>query len=436
MSQQILPIHQEYVLDRMAKFMNCFENLYILRGNNVTKKNKIYIQFKSLLKKILVCSSYKKLLASEDVLYSYLIQITKLNEVYYQYNLDNLQTYLESKNINTEEIIAYIRIINHKEKLYNLEKIIFSKISNSENVEKKEIKKAVRTFILNLFKPIFIFEECFLELYDNFKTNNNTNLHIEKNDVRIVFKEKVNNRYIELRTINNIKKMAKSDYKSWCSYLYVLAQDIEICPYCASQYIYTYNVSRNENDIPNGTVRPELDHFIPQKKHPFLSMSVFNLIPSCHTCNSSIKGQTEYNHKYYFNLFTEEIESKFRFKIECNGDENEQMKVLLGNSDKFIITYDNLGETDEEKEKINYFLAFFHIEARYQYFKGFVQEFVFFRTNHSKSYINFLVNKFDITLDEDEYFIDAQFNKRLMGKLVDDINFQLQGSGFYLPNSI
>jgi hypothetical protein len=30
---------------------------------------------------------------------------------------------------------------------------------------------------------------------------------------------------------------------------------------------------------------PEIDHFYPKDKYPFLAVSFFNLIPSCLTCN-------------------------------------------------------------------------------------------------------------------------------------------------------
>ena len=37
-------------------------------------------------------------------------------------------------------------------------------------------------------------------------------------------------------------------------------------------------------------IRPEFDHFYPQSRYPYLSLSFYNLIPSCKSCNSTIKG--------------------------------------------------------------------------------------------------------------------------------------------------
>jgi hypothetical protein len=49
------------------------------------------------------------------------------------------------------------------------------------------------------------------------------------------------------------------------------------CPYCNRSYIYTLNKSKE--------LKPEIDHFYPKDKYPFLAVSFFNLIPSCPTCN-------------------------------------------------------------------------------------------------------------------------------------------------------
>lgn len=37
-----------------------------------------------------------------------------------------------------------------------------------------------------------------------------------------------------------------------------------------------------------------LDHVLPKKEFPFLSLSIFNLVPSCYSCNSKFKHQKEF----------------------------------------------------------------------------------------------------------------------------------------------
>lgn len=59
------------------------------------------------------------------------------------------------------------------------------------------------------------------------------------------------------------------------------------CPYCNYQYLKVVLTD-------DGSYRFPLDHFYPQHKHPFLALSLANLIPSCTTCNSSLKKSADF----------------------------------------------------------------------------------------------------------------------------------------------
>lgn len=60
---------------------------------------------------------------------------------------------------------------------------------------------------------------------------------------------------------------------------------INSCNYCDMAYVNTYQY-RNKNYS-----HFDLDHFFPKKKCPILALSLFNLIPSCPTCNQRLKRQ-------------------------------------------------------------------------------------------------------------------------------------------------
>ena len=60
--------------------------------------------------------------------------------------------------------------------------------------------------------------------------------------------------------------------------------EISICPYCNRQYITTASKVLDDGS-EKWVARPQLDHFYPKSKYPFLSCSFFNLIPSCPACN-------------------------------------------------------------------------------------------------------------------------------------------------------
>lgn len=51
----------------------------------------------------------------------------------------------------------------------------------------------------------------------------------------------------------------------------------DTCPYCNRNYIYYLTADKK--------IKPQIDHFYPKSRYPFLAMSFYNLIPSCQTCN-------------------------------------------------------------------------------------------------------------------------------------------------------
>jgi hypothetical protein len=69
----------------------------------------------------------------------------------------------------------------------------------------------------------------------------------------------------------------------WNGYRLVGTFGLRICPYCQLNHI-------NFHEDAAFQMRPALDHFYPESLYPFLAISLYNLVPSCHQCNSSIKS--------------------------------------------------------------------------------------------------------------------------------------------------
>ncbi len=88
--------------------------------------------------------------------------------------------------------------------------------------------------------------------------------------------------------------------------------DIDVCPYCNEHRIeadnYRVRVGRK--------FRPALDHYYPKARYPFLALSVYNFVPSCHECNSSRKSDTDTYVNKYFNPYVEGLCSKGLFEID------------------------------------------------------------------------------------------------------------------------
>lgn len=59
--------------------------------------------------------------------------------------------------------------------------------------------------------------------------------------------------------------------------------NIKSCPFCNNGYVYYFQSGKN-------TIAT-LEHYYPKSAYPHLSLSFYNLIPSCYVCNSKFKGK-------------------------------------------------------------------------------------------------------------------------------------------------
>ena len=72
------------------------------------------------------------------------------------------------------------------------------------------------------------------------------------------------------------------------SYKLSMGQGRNTCTYCNRQYVITVNGKNDKERI----ARPQLDHWFSKELYPLLSLNIYNLIPCCSICNSSIKRNT------------------------------------------------------------------------------------------------------------------------------------------------
>lgn len=70
--------------------------------------------------------------------------------------------------------------------------------------------------------------------------------------------------------------------------------DSNTCVYCNRQYAFTIEKGTGSNKDER-LARPAFDHWFDKSTYPLMSLSLCNLIPSCTICNSSIKGQTNFD---------------------------------------------------------------------------------------------------------------------------------------------
>lgn len=87
------------------------------------------------------------------------------------------------------------------------------------------------------------------------------------------------------------------------------------CTYCNRQY--TITIEEDGKFI----TRPQFDHWLPKSVFPLLSLSFYNLIPSCSICNSSAKGEQIFSFKKLIHPYKRSSpETDFRFSYLPDGE--------------------------------------------------------------------------------------------------------------------
>lgn len=107
--------------------------------------------------------------------------------------------------------------------------------------------------------------------------------------------------------------------------------DIKSCPFCNNNYVYFY-----KKDGKKYNTLATLEHYYPKAKYPHLSLSFYNLIPSCATCNSKFKGNETHEgnilHPYY-ECFDEK--AKFRVSIDSMDTKKDiELEVNIKSTDE------------------------------------------------------------------------------------------------------
>ncbi|MBV4493759.1 hypothetical protein HU715_000195 [Pseudomonas sp. SWRI12] len=87
--------------------------------------------------------------------------------------------------------------------------------------------------------------------------------------------------------------------------------EITVCPYCGLESIQTYS---------SISVRPDLDHFYPRTRFPFLAISLYNLIPAGSICNQKLKRNNSMLGHMHPHIEGLDNDPMFRFGFLPDGD--------------------------------------------------------------------------------------------------------------------
>lgn len=197
---------------------------------------------------------------------------------------------------------------------------------------------------------------------------------------------------------------------------------IKVCVYCNSSL--TVSVDRINNEGKDEVrAKFQVDHFYPKSDFPMFSISLFNLYPSCASCNN-IKNDK----KVLFNLYSSNSkdieESRFQFKLSSYN----QAKYLL-NKHNHEIDFDFI-EKQKLPEGYYTFQDTFDIKGIYNTQKDLISDLVdkslVYDFNYKKS-LNDNFPKLFLTKEHFERFILGNYprvqdiHKRPMSKFMQDI---------------
>ena len=211
---------------------------------------------------------------------------------------------------------------------------------------------------------------------------------------------------------NKIFGYAYNNWRRWKYNPYVFVEEtgLKTCPYCNRNYIFSVN-NRSKK------LRPEIDHFYPKSKYPFLAMSYGNLIPSCSVCNHT-KSDT----------YNKSLVNPYSVK------ENDYYITLKPNSIDFALVevekYDFKSFDIEVRGKAIINIDIFKLKELYSQHKDEVLELLVKKAYYPKSYIREL-ELFDFSKDEiyrylfSNYNQDDDLHKRPLSKLIKDISQEL-----------
>jgi hypothetical protein len=115
----------------------------------------------------------------------------------------------------------------------------------------------------------------------------------------------------QARTIFRYKSFASKDTSGWNGYQLCKLAAQTLCPYCHQAYAFTIMPYGS-----NKSFRPTLDHFYTKSKYPYLALSLFNLVPSCYVCNSSLKGETDFYSEPHLHPLEDEEAISFGFDLD------------------------------------------------------------------------------------------------------------------------
>jgi hypothetical protein len=127
--------------------------------------------------------------------------------------------------------------------------------------------------------------------------------------------------------------------------------NLSYCPYCNEQVSQVITEVNGVTGESKRLALLQLDHFYPQSRHPYFSVSLFNLIPGCSPCNTQLKLEKKFDNASHFNPFEKRLDDYFEFQLDT---------IILSSMSDVSISYSN------KQPHLDNALIDFRIKSRYE----------------------------------------------------------------------
>ena len=283
-------------------------------------------------------------------------------------------------------------INNHLKKIdssLTLKRIIlgsFSELLKINDIIENYVQNKIKKIVIRKFKN----ETDYIDSYFSKRIDNNIILKKLNKDDKIKIDE-----YIQKQVCGVFSGVSSILYENSTISKFIseffLNQDyflkLKTCYYCNIDFVNVFD-SQQYNHFT-------LDHVLPKSKFPYFSVSLFNLIPSCYSCNSKFKGRLEFTINDELNIIcpssnTAKISEliKFKMKFDVNDPEFENKLKSITEQNKLKIHLENTFSLNGIKE----FLEIFKLESRYEFHKNVSYDLVDKRKIYSDSQIHEISN--------------------------------------------
>lgn len=194
--------------------------------------------------------------------------------------------------------------------------------------------------------------------------------------------------------------------------------NVKCCPYCNMHYtLYAEDTVKVAGKIKS-LAKFQFDHFYDKSEYPMLSMSLYNLIPSCAVCN---QGKSTTKLSLLFHPYHSDICKQFRFEL------HDPIGSFCGEKIYDSIIVDLTSKTNKKNE-LSDFEETFHLKALYQRHGDIAQEvfdkayeYPYYSNSNNFTWLTNASPKYIKRLWMGTYTDENEIEKRPMTKFIQDL---------------